>query len=55
MKFVVYENGTKREVSLEEAHNYLSEMQIWDAIQAKQDDPLEEVSYMIPGGVIVIE
>lgn len=58
MKFYFYDrirNGEAREMSTEEVHQHLTQNQIDDAIEAKKDDPLEEVSYMTVGGYIVVD
>lgn len=56
MRFVYYtRRGEVRELLDEEVREYLSEGQIAEAIEAKQADPLEEVSYMAPNGFIVCE
>ena len=39
---------------MEEVRKHLSEAQIQDAIEAKYDDPDEEVSYMTKGGLILV-
>lgn len=44
-----------RELGPEELREHMSEYQIREAIEAKQADPLEEVSYMTIGGFIVLD
>lgn len=48
-------NGTPRELTTDEVHQHLSEGQIRDAIEAKQEDQNEEVSYMTVGGYIICD
>lgn len=48
-------NGNRRELSPEELREHMSEYQIREATEAKQADPLEEVSYMTDGGFIICE
>lgn len=56
MKFYLRdERGHHRELSAEEVREHMSEYQIQEAIEAKQTDPLEEVSYMTVGGYIIVE
>ena len=56
MKFYYQDkNGARRELSPEEVREHMSEYQIQEAIEAKQADPLEEVSYMTIGGFIIVE
>ena len=58
MKFYFYDrirNGKTREMQMEEVQQHLSQQQIDDAIEAKREDPLEEVSYMTRGGFIVVD
>lgn len=56
MKFYFQdEQGDRRELSSEELREHMSEYQIAEALQAKQADPLEEVSYMTVGGFIVLD
>lgn len=47
-------NEPSRELTMEEVRKHLSEAQIQDAIEAKYDDPDEEVSYMTKGGLILV-
>ena len=63
-RFVFYSNlGHVWEMGMDEVREHLTEAQIEEALQAKRDDPNEEVSYMaqldiegIPlSGCIVIE
>lgn len=56
MRFYFYsKSGTNKELTEQEARKLLSERQIKEGLEAKQDDPDEEVSYMAPGGTIVID
>ena len=59
MKYKFYfqsKDGTiYRELSHEELREHMSEYQISEALEAKQADPLEEVSYMTVGGFIVLD
>lgn len=48
-------NGTSRELTMEEVREHMSKFQIQEAIEAKQADPNEEVSYMTVDGFIVVE
>ncbi len=55
MKFYLYsKNGTSRELTMDEVRKHLKETQIQEGINAKYDDPDEEVSYMAKGGRILI-
>ena len=47
-------NEPNQELTMEEVRKHLSEAQIQEAIEAKQDDPNEEVSYMAKGGIILV-
>lgn len=42
-------------MTMDEVHQHLSEGQIREAIEAKQADPNEEVSYMTVGGYIICD
>ena len=56
MKFYFVDRAGKRtRLTSEQVRIRLSEHQIKEAIEAKRADPLEEVSYMAPGGMIVVE
>lgn len=56
MKFYFYDkSGKGREMDMDEVRQHLSEGQIEEAIEAKREDPNEEVSYMTVGGMIVVE
>lgn len=56
MKFYYQDKqGNRRELSPEELREHMSAYQIAEALQAKQADPLEEVSYMTVGGFIVLD
>ena len=56
MKFYFQDyQGNRRELSPEELREHMSEYNIREAIEAKQADPLEEVSYMTIGGFIIVE
>lgn len=46
---------TYRELTDEEVREHLSEYQISEALEAKRNDPDEEVSYMTVGGYIVLD
>jgi hypothetical protein len=56
MKYIVYNAKTgRRELSPAEVRDLLTPDQQLEAIEAKRQDPLEEVSFMTSGGVIVCE
>ena len=56
MKFYyVDKSGKRRRLTKNQAGEYLSELQIKEGIEAKRADPLEEVSFMTPGGIITLE
>jgi tRNA threonylcarbamoyladenosine modification (KEOPS) complex Cgi121 subunit len=56
MKFYLYDkNDNAKELSMEEVRKHLSELQIKEAIEAKIEDPDEEVCYMTVGGIIGVE
>lgn len=56
MKYVVYNAKTgMRELSPAEVRDLLTPDQQLEAIEAKRQDPMEEVSFMTSGGVIVCE
>ncbi len=56
MKFYLYDkNDNAKELSMEEVRKHLSELQIKEAIEAKIEDPGEEVCYMTVGGIIGVE
>lgn len=56
MKFYfVDRTGKRKRLTSEQVRIRLSEQQIKEAIEAKRADPLEEVSYMAPGGMITLE
>ena len=56
MKFYfVDRTGKRTRLTSEQVRIRLSEQQIKEAIEAKRADPLEEVSYMAPGGMITLE
>lgn len=46
---------TYRELTDEELREHMSEYQISEALEAKRNDPDEEVSYMTVGGYIVLD
>ena len=48
-------DGTSKVLTMEEVREHLSEYQITEGIEAKQEDPNEEVSYMTVNGYIRIE
>lgn len=55
MRFYFYsKNGSSQELTIEEVRKHLKEAQIQEGIEAKHDDPDEEVSYMAKGGTILI-
>ena len=55
MKFYLCSKNEKnRELTLDEVRKYLTDKQIQEGIDAKYDDPDEEVSYMATGGIILI-
>lgn len=57
MKFYFYPNNNSkpRRMKMSEVREHLSEPSIVEAKEAKRNDPLEEVSYLTVGGVIVVE
>lgn len=56
MKFYFVDRAGKRtRLTSEQVRIRLTERQVKEAIEAKREDPLEEVSYMAPGGMIVAE
>lgn len=56
MKYVVYNAKTgMRELSPAEVRELLTPDQQLEAIEAKRQDPMEEVSFMTSGGVVVCE
>jgi len=56
MKFYFQdEQGNRRELDHEELREHMSEYNIREAIEAKQTDPNEEVSYMTVGGSIICD
>lgn len=56
MKFYLYDkNGNAKELSMEEVRKHLSELQIKEAIEAKIEDPGEDVAYMTIGGMICLD
>ena len=58
LKFYFYDrirDGEAREMNMDEVRQHLSIQQIEDAIDAKEADPNEEVSYMTRGGYIVVD
>ena len=56
MKYVVYNAKTgMRELSPAEVRELLTPDQQLEAIEAKRQDPMEEVSFMTSGGWIVCE
>lgn len=56
MKFYYQDKlGNRRELSQEELREHMSEYQIGEALEAKRNDPNEEVSYMTVGGFIIVE
>jgi hypothetical protein len=56
MKFYFQTNdGSRRELSMDEVREHMSEYQIGEALDAKRNDPNEEVSYMTVGGYIVVD
>ena len=56
MKFYFDKNdGTRKELSMDEVREHMSEYNIKEAMEAKKADPLEEVSYMTVGGFIRVE
>lgn len=46
---------TYRELSEDEVREHLSAYQIAEALEAKRNDPDEEVAYMTVGGYIVLD
>lgn len=56
MKFVFYgKDGNSHVMTDEEVLEHLSVCQVQDAIEDKQADPYEEISYMTTGGMIAVE
>ena len=56
MKFVFNgDDGSHRVLSEEETREHMSIYQMEDAIEAKRQDPCEEVSYLTIGGTISVE
>lgn len=56
MKFYFVDRAGKRKrLTSEQVRIRLTEQQIKEAIEAKRADPLEEVSFMAPGGMITLE
>ena len=56
MKYIVYNAKTgMRELSKAEVRELLTPDQQLEAIEAKRQDPLEEVSFMTSGGMVVCE
>lgn len=56
MKFYFQDNnGNRRELTLDELREHMSEYNIYEAMRAKQEDVNEEVSYMTVGGFIICE
>jgi|GEM_PF-955091 len=47
--------GNRRDLSADELREHMSEYNIREAVEAKQADPKEEVSYMTVGGFIICE
>ena len=48
-------HGNRRELTEDEVLEHMSPYQVSEAIEAKQADPQEEVSYMTVGGFIIVE
>lgn len=57
MKFYLYHRNERKcdKLTNEEARKYLTDRQIQEAVDAKHEDPFEEVSFMVPDGIIVYE
>ena len=56
MKFYFQaKNGNIAEMTEAEAREFLGEGQIEEGIEAKKADPMEEVSFMVDGGFVVID
>ena len=53
--FTDYKGGSRRELTLDEAREHLSEAQIEEGREAILTDPLEDVSCMAKGGFIHFE
>lgn len=53
--FVDKSGNNRRKLTDDELHQHLSECQIEEAIEAKKEEPYEEVSYMTVGGFIVCD
>ncbi len=53
--FFVDRAGKRKRLTSEQVRIRLTEQQIKEAIEAKRADPLEEVSFMAPGGMITLE
>ena len=48
-------DGNRKEMTDEEVRYHMSDYNILEAVQAKLEDPNEEVSFMTVGGFIVVE
>lgn len=57
MKFILTDTKGKaaRTLTEAEAKKHLTATQIQDGIEAKMEDPMEDVCYMVKGGYIHIE
>ena len=56
MRFIFYtKDGKTRELTPEEVLEHMTPYQVSEAIEAKKEDPGEEVSYMTVGGFIILE
>ena len=57
MKFILTDTKGKaaRNITEAEAKKHLTTTQIQDGIEAKMEDPMEDVCYMVKGGYIHIE
>lgn len=56
MKFYFQDpQGNRKELTTDEVRKHMSAYQMQEAIEAKQADPCEEVSYMTVGGFIVVD
>lgn len=55
MRFIFYtKDGKTRELTPEEVLEHMTPYQVSEAIEAKKEDPGEEVSYMTVGGFIIL-
>lgn len=53
--YYVDKTGKRTRLTKKNVRVFLTEDQIKEGIEAKRADPLEEVSFMAPGGMITLE